>query len=206
MLALGIDHEKISKASGGALASLDVTHDEYKSTTEAQLAGSWQPFDLYCNYNEESPLTAWTQQAQSRQVCEHHRGSVSFAGSLTPRICVKMPGNAGRLVTRRLSAEMRGMKTRALPLPRVSPLPTKASWRYQTLRINPASPHNLVRNTFPSGDQREKGDAGIAECLQKRWSAEDRNDEGYGMPEGVQELRGAAHVRPACKEGKDAMH
>jgi len=33
--------KEISQASEEALASLNTTHDEYKSTTEAQLSASW---------------------------------------------------------------------------------------------------------------------------------------------------------------------
>jgi nucleoprotein TPR len=38
--------KEISQASEEALASLNATYDEYKSTTEAQLATSWVIFTL----------------------------------------------------------------------------------------------------------------------------------------------------------------
>jgi hypothetical protein len=47
--------KEISQASEEALASLNATHDEYKSTTEAQLTASWVYFALFnVNFHEYS--------------------------------------------------------------------------------------------------------------------------------------------------------
>ena len=54
--------KEISQASEEALASLNATHDEYKSSTEAQLTASWVYFASFCAYFHENSRCLQAQQ------------------------------------------------------------------------------------------------------------------------------------------------
>ena len=54
--------KEISQASEEALASLNATHDEYKSSTEAQLTASWVYFASFCTYFHENSCCLQSQQ------------------------------------------------------------------------------------------------------------------------------------------------